>query len=81
MFATGNASWVGQMSDAPLIPPNVLPSAVPGVTEILLRIMENVYSVIGMGPAGVTHPSSGTWRAAYPAGSVSALAAGSNTTA
>jgi hypothetical protein len=51
------------------------------VTEILLRIMENVYSVIGMAPAGVTHPSSGTWRAAYPAGSVSAVAAGSNTTA
>jgi len=81
VFATGNASWVGQMSDAPLIPPNVLPSAVPGVTETLLRIMVNVYAVIGMGPASITHPSSGTWRAAYPAGSVSALAAASDTTA
>ncbi len=81
VFATGNASWVGQLSDAPLIPANVLPSAVPGVTETLLRIMVNVYSVIGMGPASITHPSSGTWRAAYPAGSVSALAAASDTTA
>ncbi len=81
VFATGNASWVGQMADAPLIPPNVLPSAAPGVTEHLLRIMENVYSVIGMGPASITHPSSGTWRAAYPPGSASARAAVADTTA
>ena len=25
VFATGNASWVGQLSDSPLVPPNVLP--------------------------------------------------------
>ncbi len=81
VFATGNASWIGQMSDAPLIPPNVLPSAVPGVTEHLLRIMENVYSVIGMGPASITHPSSGTWQAAYPPGSTSARAPVGDTTA
>jgi len=59
---TGNASWVGQLADAPLIPPNVLPSAVPGVTEHLQRIMLNVYSVLGSAPASITNPSKGTWR-------------------
>ena len=62
VFDTGNASWVGELSNAPLIPSNVLPAAVPGVTEYLLRIMLNVYSVLGTGPASVTHPSTGNWR-------------------
>ena len=31
----------------------------PGVTAPLLRIMENVYSVIGMGPASLTQPVAG----------------------
>ena len=59
---TGNASWVGQLANAPLIPSNVLQSAEPGVTEHLLRIMINVYSVLGMAPASITHPSTGNWR-------------------
>jgi hypothetical protein len=62
---TGNASWVGQMADAPLIPTIVLPAAVPGVTSYLLRIMMNIYSVLGTGPASATHPSTGNWRDAY----------------
>ena len=62
VFDTGNASWVGELSNAPLIPSNVLPAAVPGVTEYLLRIMLNVDSVLGTGPASVTHPSTGNWR-------------------
>ena len=62
---TGNASWVGQLADAPLIPTNVLPAPVPGVTPLLLRIMMNVYSVLGAGPASVTHPSTGNWRYVY----------------
>jgi hypothetical protein len=66
VFATGNASWVGQLADAPLIPPNVLQPAEPGVTAPLLRIMLNVYSVLGSAPASITHPSTGTWRAVYP---------------
>jgi len=61
----GNASWVGQMANAPLIPTNVLPAPVPGVTSYLLRIMENVYSVLGTAPASITHPSSGNWRNVY----------------
>ena len=62
---TGNASWVGQLADAPLIPSNVLQSAEPGVTEHLTRIMINVYSVLGMAPASITHPSTGNWRFVY----------------
>ncbi len=62
VFATGNASWVGQLTNSVLVPPNVLPGPVAGVTPALLRIMENVYSVIGSGPASTTHPSQGNWR-------------------
>ncbi len=62
VFNTGNASWVGQLADAPLIPSNVLPAPVPGVTEYLRRIMLNVYSVLGTAPASITNPSQGTWR-------------------
>lgn len=69
VFATGNASWVGQMADAPLIPDNVLPGAVPGVTSTLLTMMENVYTVLGSGPAGATHPSVGNWQTVYGAAS------------
>jgi hypothetical protein len=74
VFATGNATWVGQLADSRLIPPDVLPAATPGVTAPLLRIMENVYSVIGLGPASLTRPSQGTWRAAYAPVSPSAAA-------
>jgi hypothetical protein len=68
VFSTGNASWVGQLADAPLIPSNVLPAPVAGVTEHLLRIMMNVYSVLGTAPASITNPSKGTWRAALHQG-------------
>ena len=74
VFATGNASWVGQLSDSPLVPPNVVPAAAPGVTAPLLRIMQNVYSVIGSGPASLTHPSQGNWALTYAPGSSSAKA-------
>jgi hypothetical protein len=36
--------------------------------------MENVYSVIGSGPASLTHPSQGNWTVAYAAGSPSRAA-------
>ena len=51
VLATGNANWVNGMSNSTLVPPNVVPAAAAGVTDLLLRMMENVYSVIGMGPA------------------------------
>jgi len=59
---TGNATWVAQLADAPLIPPNVYPAPIPGVTAPLQRIMLNVYSVLGSAPASITTPSKGTWR-------------------
>jgi hypothetical protein len=74
VFATGNASWVGGLSESPLVPTNVLPSASPEVSAALLRIMENVYSVIGAGPADATRPSGGNWNTVYAAGSPSSQA-------
>jgi len=74
VFATGNASWVGALGNSRLIPPNVLPWAVPGVTDKLLRIMVNLYSVIGLGPASLTRPSQGNWRTVYAPGSPSSAA-------
>jgi len=71
VFATGNASWIGALSDSLLIPPNVIPDESPIVNEVLLRVMMNVYSVIGMGPAGITRPSQGNWPIAYAARSPS----------
>jgi hypothetical protein len=65
---TGNSYWVGQLADAPLIPSNVLPAAVPGVTAYLQRIMLNVYSVLGTAPAGVTNPSTGAGQSVLSAG-------------
>jgi hypothetical protein len=74
VFASGNASWVGALSDSSLVPPNVVPDPIPGVTAPLLLMMENLYAVIGSGPAGATHPSTGTWHAIYTPGSKSAAA-------
>jgi len=74
VFATGNANWLNVMSDSSLVPPNVIPAATPGATAELLRMMENVYSVIGSGPASLTHPSQGNWTVAYAAGSPSRAA-------
>ena len=81
VFATGNASWVGQLANSPLIPSNVVPGPVPAVTPVLLRIMENVYSVIGLGPASRTQPSRGNWSAVYAPGSPSAAAPSTNNAA
>ncbi len=73
VFASGNASWVGALSNSTLVPPNVVPDP-GGATAPLLRLMENLYSVIGIGPASATRPSQGTWTAAYAPGSPSSAA-------
>ena len=44
------------------------------MTPTLLRIMENIYSVAGRGPASTTRPSQGNWTAVYTAGSASSAA-------
>ncbi len=71
VFATGNANWVGALSNSSLIPPNVVPDATPGGDRTLLAIMENLYSVIGTGPASGTQPSQGNWTTVYAPGLVS----------
>jgi hypothetical protein len=71
VFSTGNATWIGALVNSTLIPPNVVPDPIPGVTAPLLRVMENLYSVIGMGPASVTQPSQGNWQAVYGSGASS----------
>jgi hypothetical protein len=71
VFSTGNATWIGALVNSTLIPPNVVPDPIAGVTAPLLRVMENLYSVIGMGPASVTQPSQGNWQAVYGSGSSS----------
>jgi hypothetical protein len=68
VFATGNASWVNKLSHTTAFPDNVVPAAIPGVTEILLGVMENVYAVLGVGLGSVNQPSQPNW-ATLPPGS------------
>ncbi|MGH9917966.1 MAG: N,N-dimethylformamidase beta subunit family domain-containing protein, partial [Nitrososphaerales archaeon] len=62
VFATGNASWVNKLSHTTGFPTTVVPSAIPGVTPVLLRVMENVYSALGTGPGSITRPSRANWQ-------------------
>jgi hypothetical protein len=61
----GMASFVYTLSNTQDFPWDVVPKAVPGVTDTLLRAMENVYSVFGNGPASTYQPSSGNWTEVY----------------
>lgn len=69
VFATGNASWVNKLSHTTAFPTNVVPAAIPGVTEGLLRAMENVYSALGTGPGSATQPSQANWQKVSSPGS------------
>ena len=80
VLATGNAYFVYRLSNAPYIYPNLVPPAVPGVTSVFWRMMENVFSVFGSGPASASNPSVANWgyftperRGAAPAGGVGAV--------
>ena len=61
VLATGSAAFVAKLSNAPHIYSNVIFPAVPGVTSVLWRMMENVFSVFGAGPASVSRASVGNW--------------------
>ena len=61
VLATGNAYFVYRLSNAPYIYPNLVPPAVPGVTSVFWRMMENVFSVFGSGPASASNPSVANW--------------------
>jgi hypothetical protein len=65
VMASGNASFVGRLSNTTAFPSNIVPAAVPGVTDILLRAMENVYGLFGNGPASLSEPSSGSGASFY----------------
>jgi hypothetical protein len=65
VLASGMASWVFKLSDTTEFPNNIVPAAIPGITEVLLRTMENVYGAFGAGPGSKSQPSSGNWSAIY----------------
>ena len=65
VLSVGTACWVFKMSNSGHVPPSLIPSAIPGITPILLRAMLNLYGVFGKGPAAKTHPASGNWRSIY----------------
>ena len=64
-LATGMASWVFKLSNTTEFPSNIVPAAIPGITEVLLRAMENVYGTFGAGPASGHEPSGGNWSQIY----------------
>ncbi|MGO9456682.1 MAG: N,N-dimethylformamidase beta subunit family domain-containing protein [Acidimicrobiales bacterium] len=75
VLATGMASFVNKLANTTAFPSNVVPAAIPGVTDVLLRAMENVYGAFGAGPASATQPSSGNWTAIYEGSAASAPSA------
>ncbi len=64
VLATGDAAFVDLLTDAPHIPGAVSPPR-PGVTPVFQRLMENVFSVFGAGPASVSQPSTANWQQFY----------------
>jgi hypothetical protein len=66
VFATGNAAWVNKLSQTTAFPTNVVPAAIPGVTEILLGVMENVYGVLGTAPGSANQQSRANWSEVAP---------------
>jgi hypothetical protein len=75
VLASGSAYFVYRLANSTGIPPNVLPAAVPGETDLLLRAMENLYSCFGAGPAGATTPSGGNWSSIYSGAAAQAASA------
>jgi hypothetical protein len=65
VLASGSASFVLRLANSKYVPPNVLPSPIPGETEILLRAIDNLLGVFGRGPASATTPSGGNWDSVY----------------
>jgi hypothetical protein len=80
VLASGMASFVFKLSNTTEFPWNIVPKAIPGITEPLLRAMENVYGVFGNGPASAT-PSAGTWSSIYQGSSARVPSAAGTSTA
>ena len=65
VLASGSASFVSLLGTTGVIPPNVIVGAIPGVTDVIRRAMENVYSRFGLGPASSYGSSTGNWSDVY----------------
>jgi hypothetical protein len=72
VLASGSASFVGQLSTTGVIPPNVVPPPIPGVSDVFNRALENLYARFGLGPASSYGSSGGNWRAVYSGAAASA---------
>jgi hypothetical protein len=59
------ASLVFKLSNTANFPWNIVPKPIPGVTDVLLRAMENVYGCLGNGAASITQASAGNWATVY----------------
>jgi hypothetical protein len=62
VLASGSAMFVCRLSNAPQIDDNIVFPAIPGVTPVLWRMMENVFALFGAGPASATQPSVANWQ-------------------
>jgi hypothetical protein len=80
VLSSGMASFIFKLSNTTEFPWNIVPKALPGITEPLLRAMENLYSVFGNGAASAT-PSAGNWAAIYQGNSAKVPSAAGTTTA
>jgi hypothetical protein len=65
VLASGMASFVFKLSNTTEFPWNIVPQAIPGITEILLQSMHNVFGTFGNGPSGALQPSTGNWTNLY----------------
>ena len=72
VLASGSASFVSLLGTTGVIPPNVIVGAIPGVTDVIRRAMENVYSRFGLGPATSYGSSTGNWSDVYTGANASA---------
>ncbi len=75
VLAAGSASFVSLLGTTGVIPSIVVPGAIPGVSDVIRRAMENAYGRFGFGPASNYGTSSGNWSAVYAGGAASAASA------
>jgi hypothetical protein len=79
VLASGSASFVSLLGTTGVIPPNVIVGAIPGVTDVIRRAMENVYGRFGLGPATSYGSAGANWTDVYSGASAAAgTAAGTN---
>ena len=65
VLSTGTASFVNMLGDATTTPAPMISPPIPGVTNVLLRSMLNLYGLFGAGPASASMPSQANWQQYY----------------